>query len=61
MNRFTVDQVSGQLDELVFRCDAKFYRMEFIMDQDCELTESWGQRLVQLNGAAGTKMRLIEG
>lgn len=59
--RFTIDQVDGQVDELVFRCETKFYRMKFNLDQDYQVPNGWGYCNLQISGKAGTKGRLIEG
>ncbi|MBL4673408.1 MAG: hypothetical protein JKX81_14210 [Arenicella sp.] len=60
-NRFTIDQVEGQIDDLTFRCETKFYRMKFNLEQDYQVPESWGYCNLQISGTAGTKGRLIEG
>ncbi len=59
-NRFTIDQIQGQIDELVFRCQEKFYKMKFGIDQDYYVPEAWGKCHLQIKGSSGTKARLIE-
>ena len=60
-NRFTVDQVVGQIDELVFRCETKFYRMRFDLNKDYQVPASWGSCNLQILGEGGTKGLLLEG
>ncbi|MFT6407887.1 MAG: hypothetical protein ACJAQ6_001303 [Arenicella sp.] len=60
-DRFTIDEVKGEINELVFRCKTKFYRMKFSLNQDYQVPKSWGECNLQVNGVAGTQAKLIEG
>jgi hypothetical protein len=60
-DRFTIDQVEGAINELIFRCTTKFYRMPFSQNQDYQVPKSWGECNLQVTGIAGTEARLLEG
>ncbi len=57
---FSVELESGNLDQIELRCDTKFTRIEFEPDKTYAVPKRWGDCLLSLLGAPGTKGTLLE-
>ncbi len=57
---FSVELESGNLDQIELRCDTKFTRIEFEPDKTYAVPKRWGDCLLSLLGAPGTKGILLE-
>ena len=57
---FTIDQVAGSLSPLKLRCDTKFLQLDFKIDAQYALPESWGKCDLQLIGEPGTTASVLQ-
>ena len=54
------DRVQGAIEKIKFRCERRFFEVEFQADTQLEIPSSWGECFVELIGDAGSSVSMLQ-
>lgn len=59
-NEIYVEDIKGDIQNLHFRCQAKYEKLKFNQENNYRVPKSWGNCLLQIEGAPRTEAKLIQ-
>ncbi|MEM7360586.1 MAG: energy transducer TonB [Pseudomonadota bacterium] len=59
--KFEIFDVTGEINQINFRCETKYAEMEFLSETTYSLPDSWGDCTLELIGEPNSTARLLQG